>query len=94
MLLIKLKSRRFGKILISKELVRSKRSRKVISDAFSAIDFLPFRIEAFSFNLGYSKNAFEYVGISPLFSLVTEGNIIPIYELSIGEDGKVSILNP
>jgi len=70
--------RRFGKIYFSFEQVE-KHSGDV-SLILSQIEFVPVKVEAL-----WHMMHFEYIGISPMFDEINEGDITPEYTIELFE---------
>ena len=64
--------RRIGRFYVTEELIDSGDASKL----FVRLDFVPLRAEALPY-----KGVYSYVGISPMFRVVAEGNKIPRYSI-------------
>ena len=58
---------------------------------FQALQFVPVKAE-----MGWYKKEFQYTGLSPLFSEITEGQCVPAYILNVvvDKDGEFISLEP
>lgn len=66
--------RRLGKFIVTFAFVED--ARDFLLSAFYSIGFLPLKIES-----DYSIQIIEYIGTSPKFSEIAEGDSPPVYEI-------------
>ena len=81
-----MKSRNLGFIHVSYDLL-DKDQRKV-GDCFHAVGFLPIEI---SINIALRR--IEYLGVSPKFEDVAEGQAPPLYIISVSKYNEVTVIN-
>lgn len=68
-------NRRYGKVFVH---VGRNDDIQELAEVFSVIKFVPVRTE-----YHFASNEFEYVGLSPFFEELNQGDKIPVYELTI-----------
>lgn len=74
---------RSGKFYVTRAMVEGVN----FPDFLAMIRFVPFRVECLF------PDRFEYAGESPLFDELKEGEVVPEYQINIGEDatGKMEV---
>lgn len=78
---------RMGKFFILESLMR--KEPEMVSKILSKMEFVPFRVEC----LGYDYNKYEYIGTSPLFEIVPEGQKPPLYNIKVHKElGYITII--
>lgn len=78
-----MRNRHLGKFYVTGSLVENGELWRVLS----LMEFVPTRAEYL-----WANDAFEYIGMSPMFEEVKEGQIIPEYVVGLNQfDNKVSV---
>ena len=75
-------SRRMGRFYIAYDIVMSEKVWPVLAK----MKFVPLRVEFLA-----TKNMFEYDGISPMFDPIELGQIIPVYDITVGLEEEVTV---
>lgn len=79
-------SRRIGRFEVSGRCVND--TLEELQQILAYMKFVPLRVEFL-----FHKDVFDYIGISPLFENVEEGDVIPKYQLRISQNAAKCVFH-